>query len=190
MTEDAQILLLQKLDALACPTFDESWLPNEPSQAILTCIAMGPWKHDRRHKVKNKAIQWTGGRDLRWCDDCDAFPLNWQNATVNHLIAVLRARNVTFSTRIVDYSKTPHGDCLLFEDCGVGAKGTKTLWLFVRDYLGHPAFPIDRWVRRNLKAAGLPVDSWKMIGLCKKAGVDTNRLARAFYQGAFKEDKA
>lgn len=42
-------------------------------------------------------------------------------------------------------------------------------------------------ILRHLRAAGLPADSWKMIRLCEKAGINCNRLARAFFQGAFKE---
>jgi len=94
---------------------------------------------------------------------------------------------MTFLQRSVQYKADPKGISMLFSDCGVSPKGTKTLWLFVRDYLKLPAFPIDRWVQRNLKAIGLPTDSWKMVRLCEKAGVDCNRLARAFFQGAFKE---
>jgi endonuclease III len=69
----------------------------------------------------------------------------------------------------------------LFSMSGVPEKGTKVLWLFARDFLQVPAFPIDRHVKRILAQYALPADSWKMTLICEQAEINTNQLARAFF---------
>ena len=69
----------------------------------------------------------------------------------------------------------------VFARAQVPAKGTKVLWLWIRDFLNLPAFPIDRWVKRNLDAYALPADSWYLTQACLLAGVDPNPLARSFF---------
>lgn len=70
-----------------------------------------------------------------------------------------------------------------FNLCGANSKGTKVLWLFIRDFLKLPAFPIDRHVRRKLKEYKLPIDPIYIIGLCQKAGIDSNALNRSLFLG-------
>jgi len=62
-------------------------------------------------------------------------------------------------------------------------RGSKVLWLFARDFLRLPAFPVDRWVGRALKDAGLPLDSFYMTKACLLAHVSPNKLSRALFGG-------
>lgn len=70
-----------------------------------------------------------------------------------------------------------------FSMCGKKVDGTKVLWLFVRDFLKLPAFPIDRWVKRNLQSLGLPLGSWTMIKICQDLEIDPNKINRLFFHG-------
>jgi hypothetical protein len=69
-----------------------------------------------------------------------------------------------------------------FDMCGT-TNGTKVLWLFVRDYLQFPAFPIDRWIKKFLKKYNLPQDSWYMINICLEAGINPSHLNRSLFYG-------
>jgi len=86
MGELLDVALLKELDKLACPDYDESWLPMEPNNAFLTCIAMGPWKQKRRTKVKNKALQWLGGETLDTVRY--AMPSLWAGRTIQRAVLV------------------------------------------------------------------------------------------------------
>jgi hypothetical protein len=65
--------------------------------------------------------------------------------------------------------------------CGVGPEGKKCLWLFARDYLQLPAFPIDRHVERFVKEVGLKRDEWYIIKLCRMAGLDPSKINRSLF---------
>lgn len=190
------------------PAYDENWLPNHPSMAFIVCLGQGPWGHERRTNVAvsagEKVIDLLKDRpepiDLAGLTPSFAsglYPLEWQNRTLRSMIWWLRSVGVTFhdvTDRWLDMLIHNELDEVwrsipkeLFAMCRAPARGTKTLWMFVRDYLQAPAFPIDRRVRARLREVGLPVDSWYMTELCLAAEVDTCTLARGMFYSL--EDK-
>jgi len=197
-TELKHLEVIRRLAATIPPTtYDESWIGTaNPSLAFLICLAMGPWKEARRFAIARKvvAVALPLGGDLHFdlalaTPGMFPYPLDWQNKIVNHIVEEIRAIPDLRFWGCVDrwwdiLSKTDKWESValeFFSMCGVSAKGTKTLWLFLRDVLAIPAFPVDRRVRRVLRAHGLPTDSWVITRLCQKAGVCTNDLARACF---------
>jgi len=173
------------------PTYDHTWVGSESNKAFLICIGAGPWKVERRKKVQTRAIQWLNNRDLGNILPSqfeNIYPLKWENDMLFNMITSLNKKQIEFKT-LCDiwlekgkYSwTTPIVE--FFNLCGANPKGTKVLWLFIRDYLKLPAFPIDRHVRRKLKEYKLPIDPIYIIGLCQKAGIDPNALNRSLFLG-------
>jgi len=202
LTESQQIEAIKRLAQTVPPTnYDEGWIgTGNPSLAFLICLSMGPWKEARRFKIAKEVVAAAlplGGElhfDLALATPgMFPFPLDWQNKIANHLITELHLiqdlrfwncmdrwwEMLSLETEYDDYWESVALE--FFSMCGVSKKGTKTLWLFLRDVLGIPAFPVDRRVRRVLRASGLPTDSWVITRLCEKAGVRTNDLARACF---------
>lgn len=169
----------------------KSWLPKDPNAALLACIGAGPWKAERRKKVQDEAIEWFRNR---WNDLCavtpgyimqnNPYPLVWQNRMVYDLVANLRKSPRTFYgwCNVWKDSKQ-HERCIreFFEMCEHPNKGTKVLWLFTRDYLNLPGFPIDRHVETFLKKLDLPTDTWYIMDLCMSVGIDPSALNRSIF---------
>lgn len=196
------IAIVRKLVREYEPAYDKSWLPEHPSLAFLVCVAQGPWVIQRRAAVATCAVEWLLDElrddprpiDLSSLRPMTAhlpYPLEWQNRILLNMVRSLRRQGKTFSEVVCgwldllilvgvekEWRTIPQE---LFSMCGVPEKGTKTLWLFVRDYFESPAFPIDRRVKAKLKQHGLPVDSWRMTELCVRAGIHTNDLARGMF---------
>lgn len=195
MTHLETIKLLSKLE----PTYDHTWVGSNPSRAFLICVGAGPWKVNRRQVVQGKALEWLGDRDLGNIHyghfDYNVYPFKWQNNMLFNMLISLRSRCTKF-THICNEWKDNKNHWKeitkeFFNMCGTTENGTKVLWLFVRDYLQFPAFPIDRWIKRALETHKLPQNSWQMVDLCIEAGVDPNRLNRALFSGSnpdFQED--
>lgn len=193
------ITVIQALAETYKPMYDADWMNTDnPSDALLICIAMGPWKQDRRFKIADKAIEWLyittrpHEVDLRYADlvtVSTVFPLEWQRAYARSVIRRLVVEDITFLNRYEEWrARVAEASCVwprvleeLFRMCDAKPNGSKVLWLFARDFLKVPAFPIDRWVARNLKKHGLPANPWYLTHACLQAGVDPNELARAFY---------
>jgi hypothetical protein len=171
------------------PEVGAEWLPVDPNLAFLVCIACGPWKWPRRLKVMHAVLdRFLGTPDLDRIEvpdagDLDWYPLDWQNSIVTAVARKLQERHVSWRQCCQWWKETSWREAAteLFSMCG-RPNGTKTLWLFVRDHLGHPAFPIDRHVARALKKFGLPQNSWYMTQLCLDAQVDPADLDRAIFQ--------
>jgi len=178
-------------------TYDHSWVGSDPSKAFLICVASGPWKISRRKRVQEKAIEWLDNRDLidtRY-PRTQLFPFKWQNDMLFNLITSLNHKYCIKFEDLCNRWKTNIIGCCkytgkpmwmrniedFFHMCGKGPSGTKVLWMFVRDLLQLPAFPIDRHVRRKLDEEGLPCDSWKMIKLCQEAKINPNELNRRLF---------
>ncbi len=174
------------------PTYDSSWVGSNPSKAFLICLGAGPWKVERRKKVQEQAIRWLDDRDLGNILPSqfqNIYPLEWQNTMLLNMINSLNRVHTSFSLQC-DIWNTKRKDSWIvpilefFNMCGVNNKGTKVLWLFVRDFLKLPAFPIDRHVRRKLREYKLPYnDPLYIIDLCQKVGIDPNKLNRALFTG-------
>jgi hypothetical protein len=173
---------------------------DQASIAFLVAIGAGPWKENRRYTVQGRAIDWLFKQqvsDLSMVDPDQArlvYPLLWQNNHLQWLITSLRAKGRQFdgwcSKAIfegLDYEGRPGAWeaylAELFEMCGVKKQGTKVLWMFARDFLGYPAFPIDRHVRRQLKARGLPCDPWYISRACMSGGIPAGELNRSMFSG-------
>lgn len=175
--------------------YDATWLPTNPNLALLICLGAGPWRIERRTKIQKKVIKWYLSLNV---DDLskivpnqvkNLYPLNWQNNHLFNIIEYLRIHSKTFWEfyfawkNIYDLNQWEDIPKELFKMAKVPKKGTKTLWLFIRDCLQKPAFPIDRHVTRKLKEYELPQDSYYVTNACIKAGIDSNELNRAFFSG-------
>lgn len=173
------------------PTYDHTWVGSEPNKAFLICIGAGPWKVERRKKVQSRAIQWLGDRDLSdfLPNQCrSVYPLKWENDMLSNMVRSLNNKQIKFTTLCdiwLEKGKNSWTTPIVefFYLCGANPKGTKVLWLFIRDFLKLPAFPIDRHVRRKLKEYKLPLDPIYIIGLCQDAGIDPNALNRSLFLG-------
>lgn len=173
------------------PTYDSSWVGSNPSKAFLICLGAGPWKIERRKKVQERAIQWLDDRDLGSIlprQFQNIYPLEWQNTMLLNMINSLNRLQIQFSTLCNIWTEKSKNSWItpieeFFNLCGSNPNGTKVLWLFVRDYMKLPAFPIDRHVRRKLKEFKLPCDPLYIIDLCQKVGIDPNKLNRALFAG-------
>lgn len=197
--------LLKKLSLKYKATYDSSWLPKNPNLALLVCLGAGPWKVERRTKVQKKAIKWfleSEIKDLKYANVLEVknvFPLHWQNQHLIYLIENLNRINLTFQEFCDIWKKNithkwEDFSIRLFQLCNVRNyyKGTKTLWLFTRDFMNGPSFPIDRHVTKKLQEYNLPLDSHYMTRACVAAKIDGNELNRAFFSGIntnFKEIK-
>lgn len=171
------------------PAFHPGWMGKDPTVAFLVSIGSGPWKFQRRLNVQMTAIKWFRSHGYRDLSDVkrlsDIFPLDWQNDHLSSLVSSLRKKGITFKKQCNLWREDLWISSLaeLFKMCGVPDRGTKVLWLFARDFLEIPSFPVDRWVERRLASLGLPADSWYMTFACIRAGVNPNVLARTMFAG-------
>ncbi len=167
------------------------WLPDNPNRAFLICLGAGPWKRPRRVAVQAAAVEWY---EERWTDlnaiprygSWEPFPLAWQNLYLRNMVMALNEIQTNFRFKCTQWSfhtkRWSEQVLELFKMCGVGPEGRKCLWLFARDFLGLPSFPIDRHVERALDEVGLPKkDVWYIIKLCHKAGMDPSALNRSLF---------
>lgn len=169
----------------------KTWLPKDPNSAFLTCVGAGPWKAERRKKVQGKAIEWF---HTRWNDFYGVapgyvhknppFPLVWQNRMVYDLAENLSKESRTFFGWCNIWKESKEWErCIkeFFEMCGQTYVGTKVLWLFTRDYLNLPGFPIDRHVEAFLRKLDLPINPWYITELCLNVGIDPSALNRSIF---------
>jgi hypothetical protein len=173
----------------------KTWLPSDPNAAFLVCVGAGPWKEHRRKKVQEDALEWYHSKynDLSAVNPQKlivepAFPLVWQNKMVFDLATNLRTAKFGMGTfsNFCDKWKTLGTEWdksirQFFEMCEHKGNGTKVLWLFVRDYLELPAFPIDRHVEDFLKKLGLPINPWYITDLCMHVNIDPGALNRYIF---------
>jgi hypothetical protein len=193
--------LRRAAEELPLPDYDGSWMGEEANCAILISIGAGPWKEKRRFNVQKAAIEWFLKQHVGDLGQLDEFgrrgekvyPLQWQNDHLWSLVAWLRLREMKFqrwcSRAIFEGLDDAYPDIWecwlaeLFKMCGVKEHGTKVLWMFARDFLGFPAFPIDRHVRRQLEARNLPLDPWYISRACVAGGVPAGMLNRSMFSG-------
>lgn len=170
--------------------YDGSWLPQDVSKSFLICLGAGPWKEQRRYNVQRLALMCY---QTFSCSDLSEFPftnivypLDWQNDYLCNMLTSLNKFRKRFD-EICDRWKEDKSAWEislheLFDMCKCNSrKGSKVLWMFARDSLNIPAFPIDRWVRRKLNELRLPEDPWYITKLCLEADVDPNSLNRSFF---------
>jgi hypothetical protein len=167
------------------------WLPRNPNLAFLVCLGAGPWKVHRRVKVQQDAMEWF----TKNCYDLleiplnikKPYPLDWQNNYLMNMVKSLKAQKKTFWFKCMTWSGIVNKELWkenleeFFSMCGVGPEGKKCLWLFARDHLHLPAFPIDRHVERFLKEVGLKRNEWHIINMCHKAGLNPSEINRSLF---------
>ncbi len=173
-----------------------SWLPLDSSKAFIICVSSGPWKSERRSQVQHKVLNWYFNQEVKDLGEVtseipsDLFPFTWQTNMLTNLIKNLQSEKALLKDKCVvwrDTREDPHSLSWIqaiydfFKMAGVSIQGTKVLWLFVRDHLQLPAFPIDRHVARNLEKYNLPRNAWYMVKACLEAGVSPNILNRCFF---------
>lgn len=153
------------------PWRDDPWLKAmTATQAFVVCVGAGPWKINRRRKIQRDALAIVGQRDLS--EAVPYYPLTWQTNMVWMMRTFLAVNNTTM-TAFCASLKDPKE---LYAAAGC-PKGTKVLSLFVRDYLGLPAFPVDRHVRRVLKEFNLPRTEDELVALCQATDYDPSKVA-------------
>ena len=167
-------------------------MTKDASKAFLISVGAGPWKEQRRFNVQKAALDWyasTYARDLGKLEDIGflkVYPFEWQNKFLRVLIKNLKEQNMYFSEYCNELKMRKDWREALeefFEFCGSTKQGTKVLWMFVRDFMDIPAFPVDRHVKRAMEDKGLPTDAWEITNLCLDAGVNPNILNRKLFLG-------
>lgn len=177
---------------------DPDWLGLDPNIALLLCVGSGPWKMPRRMQVQAKAIVvfWHETyelpgipQDISQLDQhaiSKIFPLEWQRKIILSIGCWVRRHAETFHTWSCGLSLKSYQEAteeLLVGCGGKPDKGPKVVWMFARDFLKIPAFPIDRHVGRFLRANDLPIDSRRMVDLCLAARVNPSDFARRIFIG-------
>lgn len=176
-----------ELDRTLTSNHDSEWMGYSPNLAILISIGAGPWQEPRRVQVQRAAIDWYIKQkvdDLLYANPptLPVYPIFWQQRCLAHIISFLKLHDQQFSN-FCDGIKRHNDIQLLFKAFGCPPSGYKVIWMFARDFLEIPAFPIDRHVKRVLLANNLPIDSRKMVELCLEANVSPNVLNRKFFSG-------
>jgi hypothetical protein len=183
---------IRQLSTESKPTYDGSWLGRDPSKAFLICLGAGPWKEQRRYEVQKYAIDWywkfrrySDLSEINLHEFTGIYPFDWQDNHLWSVVDYLQRTDPTTFSELCSRWREPfsYDEALqhLFQVACVRPKGTKVLWMFARDFLKIPAFPIDRWVARKLTEYGLPKDPWVMTEACLMAGVSPNELNRSFF---------
>jgi hypothetical protein len=139
-----------------------------------------------------KAIDWfyiQNVTDLRYIkfEKINIYPLDCQNRILTKMLNSLEKEKDLFEALCLQWKVSPDwGSSLedLFKRCGCSKKGSNVLWMFARDYLNIPSFPIDREVKKALEKNNLPVCSWEMTKLCLEAEVSPNILSRKIFLGS------
>lgn len=169
-------------------TFNIDWMGYHPSRAFLIALGAGPWMIHRRQVVQREALEWFNGKyhDLIAIPRIHqrVFPLDWQNKFLDNMVSSLKTVHTSFALKAYEWKDTTKWERAvgqLFSMCGVGENGSKVLWMFARDFLKLPSFPIDRHVERALDEVGLPKSSWYIVELCKIAKVDPSDLNRRLF---------
>ncbi|TPG59981.1 hypothetical protein [Ewingella americana] len=166
---------------------DFSWLDTKtPQNAFLCCVGSGPWKFTRRWNVINAALQWGTEKVFHESTFSEIYPLTWQNSMLSSAMAYCKANQINFNEHFYRLKEIPPVDWKgaiqeVFNIAGC-PQGSKVLWLFVRDYLKLPAFPIDRHVARRLVEFGLPQNEWMLIDICLVMGLDPRKVAKRLVQ--------
>jgi hypothetical protein len=183
--------ILKKLDQINS-RYDGSWMGSNSSKAFLISLGAGPWKEKRRYNVQKFALDWFISKnvsDLKYIEFRDSekvFPFEWQNKFLFRLINSLHEDNITFDLLCDKWKSESYWEASLkelFSRCGTSSEGSKVLWMFARDFLNIPSFPIDRWVRRTLESNNLPLSPFEMVYLCQEKGINPNSLNRKLFEG-------
>lgn len=192
MLSREQKIIKKLLKELPPADYDSSWMGDEPNKAFIVSLGAGPWQFKRRQNVQVAALTWylkQKVQDLSLIKSKanTVYPLAWENKFLSSMIASLKEEGISFTKKCKEWKKSKSWTSVeeslleLFDMCGTSNKGPKVLWMFARDFLGLPAFPIDRHVHRNLVHYNLPVDSWEITRISFEAKLDCNDLNRRFF---------
>jgi hypothetical protein len=179
------------------PLYDGGWMSHDASIAFLVSLGAGPWKEKRRYDIQKTAIDWFLDQSLTDLAELDnehvteVYPFKWQNHRLWTTVTTLHLRNASFADECQRWQNEGNRERWswepvlhdFFQTTMAKPEGSKVLWMFARDFLGLPAFPIDRWIARRLDAHELPRDPWYMTRACVLAGVSPNRLNRSWFSG-------
>lgn len=186
-----KIKIIKKLNKLE-EKYDGSWIGGHAHTAFLVSLGVGSWKETRIFNVQKYALEWFYSyqvSDLRHIPSKreEIYPLSWQNKYLYNMIDSLKEEKDLFEAlclhwKISNNWKESLED--LFRRCGARKKGSKALWMFARDYLNIPSFPIDKITKITLEKYKLPVCPWEMVELCQEAEVSPNALNRKMFLGA------
>lgn len=188
-----------------------TWLRiHRPSVAFLLCVCSGPWKIGRRRSVQEAAIKILGKRDLTELtvyDMKDIAQVEWQFqmlASVFHYFHIQMPGmkfDTVFSTHNIKANKEAVLEKLLLMFAltspriknktlrfdtetllgNVLPKLPKVIGMFVRDFLFYNVFPVDRHVRRWMKAHGLPSNPVKVLEMFRDEKLQARYYARALF---------
>lgn len=169
-------------------------------EAFVRCLCLGPWRKERRAQVRTLALSALENAEgkLHKMKDVSFFPFQWQITYASNMIAHLNAREVSMGMYCNSLMRCyeamwPKGKRIVLENffsvvSGGDRRGSKVLWLFLRDFIRIPAFPIDRHIKRFLQRQDLPVNSWRMMDLCIEAGVDAGLFNRGIIFSSTQEE--
>lgn len=185
-----KIKIIKKLNDLS-EKYDGSWIGGNAHTAFFVSIGSGPWKDQRIFDVQKSSLDWfykQNVSDLKYLSDTEqkVYPSDWQNKFLFNMIKSLHVNSDMFEALCLHWkiSNDWRGSLQdLFYRCGSNKNGSKVLWLFARDYLNIPSFPIDPTIKRALKAHKLPTCPWEMTELCLEAEVNPNILNRKMFLG-------
>lgn len=185
-----KIKIIKKLNDLE-EKYDGSWMGGNAQIAFMVALGAGPWKESKRFSIQKDALDWfykQNVTDLRYLsqDPIQVYPFLWQNKFLYSMTKSLHENNDIFEAICLHWkiSSDWRGSLEdLFQRCGASKNGSKVLWMFARDYLGIPSFPIDPWLKKSLEKYNLPVNPWEMTELCLEAEVCPNILNRKMFLG-------
>ena len=163
------------------------------SQKWIIAMSLGPWNENRADEVMDEVLRGLGRRSLRELQRRHRLPYpklsgDWQWEWTVSLSEYLRDHDVSETVFFRHLRNIDGGGvaarAVLRAICG--AWGTsKTIDYFVREALDLEVIPVDRWVSRALKSAGLStVAQQELIAGCRRLKVKPQRLARALYKAA------
>jgi len=185
---DNKIKVIKKFNKLS-DSYDTTWIGSNAHIAFLVALGEGPWDDKKRHSVQKKAIEWFLDKNVSDFRNLEleyeeVYPLEWQNNFLFNMLYSLHEQGdlfeaLCFHWKISNGWKNSLED--LFERCGATKKDAKSLWIFARDYLKLPSFPINKEIRKTLKLNELPDCPFKIIDLCQRANIDPNVLNRKMY---------
>ncbi len=203
---DQKILELAK-DALAEDPeqfsdreWGSEWADYSPEEEFLFVQSWGPWpwkarrKHweELREQYRNlhaplgqlSEAQLTRLNKVLRFGRSRAGKLGWQASNIRNFNSFLARGDTTVGEfREALRRAGPHVSRAALQSI-LKTSSTKIIDCYLRDFVRVDSFPIDTRVQRVLDAYGIAGDSWSMVEICRRNGVDPRTLARAVYERA------
>jgi len=179
-----KIKILKKFNKLE-EKYNSSRIGGHAHTAFLVSLGTDQQEETKRFKIQNDALTWFYSHrvsDFRYIHEMgDVYPLIKQNNYLFNMLQSVHSEQDLFEALCIEWKASPDWEYSLkdlFTKCGLTKKGATPLWVFARDYLNIPSFPIDKNIKKILEKNKLPTCPWKIIYLCQEANIDPNSLNR------------